>query len=53
MEQHSQIPAVDTADPADFVLFLLLNEDEPKDLLILGRQGFENAVNMALSFLRL
>jgi hypothetical protein len=37
MEQHPQIPPLNATNTADFVLLLFLDENEPKDLLILGR----------------
>lgn len=51
MEQYPQIPPANSTDPADFVLLPFLDEDQPKDLLILGWQCVQDGVNMALLFL--
>jgi len=53
VEQYPQIPSVHSADPADFVLLPFLDKNQPKDLLILGRQCIQDAVDVAFSFLSL
>src|SRR5260370_217166 len=46
MDQHSQIRAVYFESPADLVLVLLLQKDEPKQLAVLLGQRFKNSLDL-------